>query len=216
MNAEDLERLRSQRLAFLRVVYRDARGRTNAGFLSTTIAAELGFDEELSDTIAQYLVDEGLLRWFSMGHLAITHGGIVEIESGITSPERPTEHFPAVVIAESYLQVGSMIGSAVQQGTTGSTQTVGAPLDVDALRGVLLNLRSAIAELPLDADEQAEASAQLATIDAQLSSSKPERMILRHSAAMIGQIVQTAVASGAAPEVQALTEKLVHLVGATM
>jgi hypothetical protein len=77
-------------------VYDSARGRRNAGFSQNVIASNLGLAEELADPIAQYLVEEGLLEWFSMGHLAITHRGIVEIETGIETPNQPTDHFPAV------------------------------------------------------------------------------------------------------------------------
>ena len=187
MDAPSLDLLRSQRLAFLRAVYDTARGRTNAGFLQTALAAELGFDDELSDTIAQYLVDEGLLRWFTMGHLAITHAGIVEIESGIAHPNAPTEHFPPVVIAESYLHIGgSVIGSAIQQGTTGSTQSVSVHgLDAGGIRDVLGELRAALMGVDLPPEIENELEAEMTTIDVQVASPNPKSSILRECAGSV-------------------------------
>jgi hypothetical protein len=217
MDAEGLNLLRSQRLAFLRAVYDSARGRRNAGFSENAIASNLGFDEELAETIAQYLVEEGLLEWFSMGYLAITHRGIVEIEAGIETPDQPTDHFPPVVRAETYIHIGgSMIGSAIQQGTTASTQIVGGPIDTQGAIELMTGIRAALAELALGADSQAEAEAELATIDVQLASPKPKVSILRESVTSLRHITEGAVAGGLAPQLPALLEQLAHAVSSAM
>lgn len=61
---------------------------------------KLGFDRSLTDKLASYLIDEGLLEVAAMGPMvSLTHWGLKEIEEAISAPEAPTEHFPALVVA---------------------------------------------------------------------------------------------------------------------
>lgn len=216
MDSEGLTRLRAQRFAFLRAVYEGCDdGNTLKRVRYQEIAAELGFDEELAAKIAGYLVEENLLEWAAMGGwISLTHWGVVEVEEAIAAPEQETEHFPALVVAENYLHVGSMVGSAVQQGTQGSTQIVESAQDVEALRRLVAELRETLGTLALDDEASEEADADLATLEAQLVSSRPKRAILREGFASLQRIIEGALGAGlatTAPQLPGLAERLAHV-----
>jgi hypothetical protein len=211
MDAEALTRLQAQRLAFLRAVYDASQERTNAGIRFREIGEQLGFDEGLADAIADYLVGEGLIEWHTFGHLAITHWGIVEIERGIATPTEKTEHFPSLVIAGSYVQVGSMVGSGIQQNVTGSNQAIGEQPDVQAMRHLVDALREAVIGVQLDNAKRLELDAELSTLDIQLASPKPK--FLRESVESLRRILEGVVASGTAPQVVELLRELAHTAG---
>lgn len=218
MDAEQLTRIRARRFAFLRDVYDKAAGNRMARMRMQEVAADLGLDEDEAFSVAQYLVDEGLLEWAAMGGLmAITHWGIKEIEEAIAAPDEATEHFPPLVIAQNYIQVGSMVGSAVQQGTQDSVQIASQGVDVGELRALVVDIRRAIESAQLEPGDRDEAVADLATLDAQLASPRAKPGILREGLASLQRIIESAVASGvasaAAPQLPELVERIAHTLG---
>jgi hypothetical protein len=68
--------------------------------------------------ILAYLDNEGLIKRGDT--LYLTHKGIKEVEDSIQHPNRPTEHFPAIVIQHFY---GNVKGG-VQGGGINNVQTV--------------------------------------------------------------------------------------------
>jgi hypothetical protein len=168
--------------------------------------------------IAQYLVDEGLLEWAALGGLmAITHWGIKEIEEAIAAPDKATEHFPPLVIAQNYIQVGSMVASSVQQGTQGSVQIASQGIDADTLLALVADIHRVVESAALEEDGRDEAAADLATLDAQLASPRMKAGIVREGLASLQRIIESAVASGvasaAAPQLPELVERIAHTVG---
>jgi hypothetical protein len=107
---------------------------------------------------------------------------------------------------------GDVRGSAIQQGTVGSTQTVTTTsgIDVQAAVAALAELRAALLTTGIEAPEL---EADLATIDVQLASPGPKTGILRESIASVRRIAEGIVAGGAAPEVLHYAEQLSHALG---
>lgn len=214
MDADELKRKNAERFAYLQLVYDATGGSTLGDVLRSDITAQLGLDAKASDVIAEYLVQEGLLEWTTMGLISITHYGVREIEQAVAEPDTPTEHFPPLAFTQNVIHVESMVGSAIQQGSSDSTQSVGAPaLDVNALRDVIAQLEAALAAIVLEDDERAEASAQIATMNAQLGSPKPRPAILRESLATMRRITEGLVAAGAAPQLPTLLDQLGRMIG---
>ncbi len=88
MDAQSITELRAQRFAFLREIYEVAAGSTSSNVHQRDIAASLGYDEELADKIGQYLVDEGLLEFFTFGpRYVLTHEGVEEVEAALAAPD---------------------------------------------------------------------------------------------------------------------------------
>jgi len=212
----NLDEIRSQRFAYLLAVYEAADGGEGRFVSSTEIQESLGFDEELADKVTAYLRGEGLLDWAAFAAIKLTHRGVKEVEQALGAPAEPTEHFPAVVVAQNYINVGSMSHSQIQQDSPGSSQTLGTA-DLAVLRELILEISSAALNLGLGEDDARDLKADLATIEAQLSSSRPKHGILREALASTRAILEGASAAGvasAAPHVPQLVERIVQALAA--
>jgi len=210
LDAEAITLLRAQRFAFLQAVFEECGGSTSKPVHQQAVAARLGYDKELADNIGEFLVGEHLLDFHTFGPTyVLTHEGVQEVEEALAAPERPTEHFPAIVIAKNYIQVGSMVASAIQQGSHDSTQIVESQVVVEALRQLAADLRAALTGPDLDED----AAAQLARLDEELAAPKPRRAVIRETLRSLQAIVEGAFGAGLAanaPHLLALAERLAH------
>src|SRR5436309_709335 len=92
----------AHRLQYLRAVYDESEGVAGRFLRFTDIGENLGFDEKHAEELADYLVEEGLLEWAAMGVISLTHRGLKEVEEALSAPDEPTEHFPALVVAQNY------------------------------------------------------------------------------------------------------------------
>lgn len=203
-----LDELRAQRFAFLKALHDASEGSTHALVPMDLIGEQLGFDRQHSMKLADYLADEHLLTFAAFGPmLEITHWGVKEVEEALSAPGEPTEHFPPIVVAQNYLQVGTMSYSQIQQGTTSSTQ-VQRTLDVDALRELVAELRAIMPELDLEAEQHEEYVADIETVAAQLASPRPKVGVLRESLSSVRAILEGAAGAGVA----ASAEHLPHLI----
>ena len=159
------------------------------------VAAAVGLSKEAAEGIAQFLVDEGLLKWHSFGgFIVITHAGRKEVEQARREPAEPTQHF----LPANYIHIEHMSGSQLQQGTTGSVQHMSQTLTPDQSE-VLTRWLDAVraAELGVAAEVQAEVDVQLATIDAQMKSARPLASIVRGAGQAVVEILKSASAGAA-------------------
>jgi hypothetical protein len=210
VNADELTELRAQRFAFLGAVYKACAGGTTKSVHIREIATSLGLDEERADVTATFLRDKGLLEFVAMGPmLAMTHRGSVEFEEGIAAPQTSTDHAPSIVFAENYIAVTSMIDSALQQGTRGSIQTVLQTQDLDQVRAIVADLRTAVEASNLSPADKNEARSDLATLEAEVASSSPKRVIVHESLRSVWRILESSAGTQVAP----LAERIVHVIG---
>jgi hypothetical protein len=147
--------------------------------------------EQDADQIGQYLVDEGLLKWAAFGGvMEITHRGIKEVEQAHSEPDKPTLHFPAV----SLIQIGTMTNSQIHQGRGDSVQQMAHVTgdESDGLKAFLAALDGVKRELALSAEAQAEMEVQIATIEAQMKSARPNRSILKSAGAAVLVVLASA------------------------
>jgi hypothetical protein len=121
----------------------------------------------------------------------ITHKGIKEMEQSLQAPEEPTRLFPPAV---SIIHVeGDVIGSAIQGGSPGEQQQVSiGELDLAAIERFLAELEARAPEIGLPETEGKELSSEIATIRAQLESSRPKKPIIHESLHSIRTILEGA------------------------
>lgn len=171
-----VEEKKAIRFRFLNDLYDRTDGSTRKTSMLEELGAPLGLDRSAAYEVASYLAREGLLKVATLaGHIQITHQGIKEIEEARSNPSRPTEHFPAI----NLIHVGSMIGSTIQQGSPGASQAVQVSNPADReLLSLLTEIRQSIDRLGLNTEEQADLKGDLATVEAQLGTSKPKRSII--------------------------------------
>lgn len=128
----------------------------------------------------EYLCGVGLMQYVASGPtISIIWGGVREFEESLRSPDEPTPHLAAINI----LNIGSVVESQIQQGTTASSQHsefLSGP-EVEDIRRLVGDLEAAFRDIveSLSPSDRADAEAQIRTLEAQLASAKPRRGVLR-------------------------------------
>lgn len=208
MSANRIDELNAQRFALLHAVWEKTEGDTNEIVETVSIALSLGFDSQLLERIIDYLVAEYLLERPAFGpYVQLTHYGLKEVEEALATPSEPTDHFPSLVVAENYIQIGEMRDSQIQQGSPGASQS--QQVDVEALRVLADTVRGAVRSAGLDDDDAAEALSDLDSLDAQLRSPRPKVSVLRESLGSLHRILTgSAAAATLAPEIGHVVEQL--------
>jgi hypothetical protein len=210
----ELSEKQALRFRFLHALYEATKGRTTAHVNEREVSQSLAPDGDQIRDAVEYLQNEGLLKRVAFGGtIAITHAGVQEVERALSEPEDPTEHFPAGVV--NITNIGTMMGSQLQQGTQGSTQKqYTAAINVGELQAFIESFRRLLPELQLDHIQRREAEADLATLDAQASSGKPKTGIVRESLASLRHIIEHALGHAAGAGLLANNDHLLAAVGA--
>jgi len=198
LTSEQLAEEKARRFRFTNQVYDATGANEHVHVKMDEIGKALGFDGQTTERIMQYLHGEGVLEYKTLdGGIGITHAGIAEVESAIEQPDRSTEHFPPV----NYIYVHQMTNSNIQQGTVQSTQSQTiSQQELKSVSEFLELFRQKLPNLPLTADDRAEAEAELKTMEAQVGSKKPKLAILRVSVAAMKDILLRIGSSIAAQE----------------
>jgi hypothetical protein len=169
-----------RRWLFLRYLYDDAQrvgANQRQSVPSEEVGAALGIAADERSRVEDYLKDKRLIEFTSFGpHLGITHYGIDYVERAIREPDRPSPYLAPVTYILNVQ--GGIHGSQVQQGTHGSTQQqIQRAPDWDGIRALLPELR-ALAGSTSDED-RAAATADVATLEAQLGSTSATFFVIR-------------------------------------
>jgi hypothetical protein len=167
-----------QRLAFLHRLYELVAGSTSRMLEQGAVGASLGFDEETTDSVVDFLSDKLLVERRAFGGvIGLTPSGVDEVEDALRRPRKGTAHFPFQVIS-NVLIAEKVEGSQIQVGTSHSTQTM-HPGDLEAARGLMRELRAAIAELEFGDETTSDVTADLDSLERQLERSAPKPTIIR-------------------------------------
>ena len=192
----DIKDIKKKRFEFLQRLYEESDGDTFVSYYVADIGAELGFDRDEAEKIAQYLHDEGLVEIMTKDrHARITHRGIQEVEEAIENPDKPTQHFLPVNV----IQVGQMVGSQITQASPGAIQL--NILTADDRRKIeedLALLKEGMERLQLPPEQESDLSAEIETIEAQMKSSKPKREVIKAAYGSIRTILLSAAGGVAA------------------
>jgi hypothetical protein len=208
-----VEKKRKQRFEYMNALYEATDGRE----LSYIDMAEIGMAIHLSraecEGTVEYLAGEGLLRYVALGGtIAITHLGVIEVETALQKPDEPTTHFPAV---HNTINIGTMSNSVIQQGGDGSMQSAEIkPCDLESISAFLTELSSSVSQLPLAPDEMEQLSAELKTLKAQIVTPKPQIRVvvngLKYIMGVLSKIGTSLLTSAALSHLPAI-EAFLHL-----
>ncbi len=186
---------RRQRLEFMQRLYEVTEGRTLNVVSIDQLAAELGWSDTEASNVVEYLSAEGLIEHQMGNQASITHDGVVEVEETLEDPSRPTEHFPAVNLV---MVQGSVVGSQIQAGTIGSEQQQEVLLqEREAVTQFLAELRTVLASAAVEDEDRAAANADIACVEAQLASPRPNEAVVREGLRPLRSVAENLVASGA-------------------
>jgi len=212
MNAT--EEMKTKRSQFLHKLYGLTGGDESKWFRVFQIGEELGFDSNLTANIARYLGGEGLIvvhKTFTgdpnNNLIGISHEGIREVEGAVSDPGTPTYHFQS----GNTIYVGQMTGSQIQQASPEATQVVAIGEDrYEELKEIIQSLKDSIDQLGIEPQQKDDLQAEIRTMDAQMSSSKPKAAIITECLSSIRVIIEGATGSLLA---SSLLGKIVPLLG---
>lgn len=211
---DTLTKKKTDRFRFLHRLYERTDGDYYALEDMWEVGADVGLTRDETDRAMEYLNGEGLATHRALGGaVAITHAGLREVERALSTPEAPTHYFPAVI---NVLQVQSMVGSQIQQGSNGSTQTQSQSItqnELAAIQALVTALQSELGTLGFGAEAKAEADAEIQTLKAQLQSSKPKSNIVRESLKTLRNLVEGVASNAVAADILPLFAPLTALVG---
>lgn len=138
-----------------------------------------------------YLAGKGLVEWITSAYIGITVPGVDEVERALEQPDHATENFAPF----NLIHVNQMIHSQIQQGTAGSTQQQTA-LDEAAISTIVTlvaQLRDVL--IPkLEGSDRQEAQAQIETIESQLKSPRPRRLVVIESLRTLRNLAENMLA----------------------
>jgi hypothetical protein len=109
-----------------------------------------------------------------------------QFDVGFLDPSEP--EVPAV--ANNSINIGTMSGGAIQQGSPGATQTVEFKLNVEVALAAVHTFESELSKVRIDDGAVTELAADIATIKAQLSKPSPSIGILQEAGKSIRNIVE--------------------------
>lgn len=198
---------RRRRLEFVTRLYEAAEGRTLNVVSVDELAAELGWADAEASAVVEYLDAEGLIEHQMGNQASITHTGVVEVEQALENPSRPTEHFPAVNLV---LVQGSVVGSQIQAGATDSEQYQEVRLlqEREGIKQFLTELRNVLATATVEDEDRAAANADIASVEAQLASPRPNEAVMREGLRSLRSVAENLVASGAFMGLLELAQRL--------
>ncbi len=184
-----IEEIKKKRFQFLHKLFELTGGDESIGNDMYVIGKELDFDEDLTDKITQYLVGEQLIRE-DLGFISISHPGIREVEEALTNPDKPTCHFPPL----NFIYIGQMTNSQIQQASPSATQvnTIGEDR-YEEVKKIIQSLKESIDQLGLVAQQKSDLQAEIQTIEAQMSCSKPKGTLITECLGSIRRILEGAV-----------------------
>ena len=154
-------------------------------------------------SLAAQAVDERLMAFDQ--HLAFA---IRQFDTGFFDPDEPER--PNV---SNSINIGTMTGSAIQQGSSAATQSVQFNLNIDEAKAAAAAFESAIRTAQLPQKQLDEVTADLHTIAAQLSKASPSVAILQEAGRSLRNIVEGVTAGLATPGVVAAAPALWSALG---
>lgn len=197
--------MKKKSLEFLSELYKMSGGNQTREYSKYKIGENLELDYEVIDVITQYLIQERLAH-FSYGTsqstrtIGITQEGINELQKAKDEPNMQTDRFRNNIINI----FGNAVNTSVQQAGNNSSQEIKQEIISNKngqLESIVDEIKKAIEQLPLQSQRITDLEAEIGTIEAQLSSSKPKKSIITESLSSIKTILESVaqVSTAAAP-----------------
>ena len=192
----NIEKIRADRFRFLKALYETSGGDTYSFISMFEIGKSLGFDLSNTSNIAQYLKSESLIEFRTRGALiSISHYGICQVEDAISQPEESSQYFPPV----NNITIGTMINSSIQQASPKATQIfTQGDARCEELQQLINEIKNGIFQLDLQENNRKDVAADIATLNAQLASSKPKSVIITESLSTIRSVLEGVTGSAIA------------------
>jgi hypothetical protein len=204
MLKDEITRLKRKRYELLKSLYVKTKADPSHYIEDSELRKELSLNREEFLPVVMELNSKGFVNLLQQA-IAITFPGIHEVERVESDPNHGTDYFPAI----NLMYVEQAWNSQIQQGTSESTQSMQfTTTDLQSLTEFIKKLGDAVAKLNLGSDDEKQAKAEIATVEAQASSTRPNRVILRESLTSLRRILEGAAGEIAATLLQELLRVL--------
>jgi len=202
-----LEEKKKNRFLFLQKLYDTTDGNSASMVDMWELGSELGFDRGKIHNIVDYLTNEGLIEPKALGGvIAITHDGIIEIEDSQSDPDSPTRHFLPVNV----IHIENMNNSAIQQGTSYSTQTNNFNVDKTGdLKRIITEIENIKEQITLDRLVFDELVCEIDTVKSQIKSPKPKNIVVIESLKSIRSILEGVAGNTVTPIIIGMINNLI-------
>jgi len=195
-----------RRFRFLKYLYERTGGSETEIVPDAEAMRGSGLSKDDFGLVCDYLLKEGLIEG-TLDAVCLTHAGVVEVEAALSQPDRPTEHFPVNII-----HIEQMSHSQIQQGTVDSEQSgTFTSLDLAEVAEFVAGLKTILPQLRLTGHDEGIAQSDIATIETQLSSPRPNVGIIKESLRSIRNIAEGALGSMTASAIVAGVAKLLGM-----
>jgi len=219
--SKKIEERKKKRLQLLHAIYELTGADRNKLVPIFILGRSLGFNNETIEEIRQYLQEEGLIgekfsphfgRFEQKGKVvsfrfvytpaeerdrliySITHEGVIEVEKALSEPETPTKYFPP--LKNIKINIEKIEDSQILIDSPYATQIKTSEKEFfKKLKELSEFIKQEIEQLKLKDKDKQELEAEIQTIDAQLSSSKPKIRILKECIPTIRRIIEGAAGS---------------------
>jgi hypothetical protein len=204
--ATSLEEKQRRRAAFLRALYEATDGDRLDGVDPAELGAMIGMSSPETDAVVNYLCDEQLVEFQTLGLLSITHPGVAEVEAGMRRPTEDTSHFPGSVI----VQVFGDVNAPLQAAGFGNMQQIGGAVGDAVLREFLAELVKVLPTMPIADEDRDAAAADLEALQAQLASPKPRPAVVHALTTILGNLALGVAGNGAYDGLVALAHQVLR------
>ena len=204
MTTQDTKSVQANAFALLKILADATAGRAEPVMLE--MLSNLGMSVDEAKVAFQYLKDKGLIRadygvYYSASVSARGHDAIASAEK---APDQPIQSFPNITYNYS-MTVHNMIGSNVQQGTTGSQISAEQKFDihqlVEKVDSLVSQLERAIGSSDLPEQVKVDAGDAIAELRSATHAENPEAGRIRKGLEVLKSVLEHAaghlVATGA-------------------
>ena len=191
----DIEEKKKSRFTFLKKLHELSDGNERASFNMFTIGETFGFERELTVTIINYLENMGLIKWRGSGDISISRDGCTEIEAALSQPDKPTKHFSP---AGNIITAGAAKYAQSREDRPGTQEVLVSSAACERLQTLILLLKESVDTLNLEPEKRRDLTADIHTIEAQMTSSQPKTTVLASCLDSIQEILKGKAGSACA------------------
>ena len=171
----DIEEKKKSRFKFLNHLYKLSDGNEHTSFNMFAIGETFGFDRELTVNIINYLENTGLIKWRGSGDISISRAGFIEIEAALAQPAKPTKHFAPV---DTIIPGGAGKDAQRREDRPETQEVLVSNAACERVQALILLLKESIDTLNLEPEKRRDLTADILTMEAQMTSSQPKTTVL--------------------------------------
>ena len=171
----DIEEKKKSRFTFLKKLHELSDGNERTCFNMFAIGETFGFDRELTVNIINYLENTGLIKWRGSGDISISRNGFIEIEAALSQPDKPTKHCAPV---DTIIPAGAAKDAQNRENRPGTQEVLVSNAACERVQALILLLKESIDTLNLEPEKRRDLTADIHTIEAQMTSSQPKTTVL--------------------------------------